>query len=140
MKLEVMKAAARQLGADPPSLYGDTPRGWALAVTRALERDPRFGTVACAACGRDLAPDLRLCPYCGHGLQGGVTGALLRETADPEPTPAEHPTAPPAAPRLDDDALRRELVKAAVAAGVPASQIRGKTNDQLAALVADTTR
>jgi hypothetical protein len=69
MNIEIMKAAAQRLGAGPPpARLGDTPSGWAAAITLILARNPRFGAVACGACDRDLTPDLEVCPYCGHDL------------------------------------------------------------------------
>lgn len=129
-----MKAAAPQLGATPAA---DTPRALAAAITKALGRTAGFGEVACAACGRDLARGLALCPYCGHDLGGAPVAGLAPPEGQLEP---DRPTDPPAAAPLDSDATRRPkrrlLIKAALAGGLKVADFKGKTDAQLAALVA----
>lgn len=123
MNLEVMRDAASQLGAAPPE--ADTPYHWSEAIRKALGARDGFGLVACSACGRDTAPDLAFCAYCGHHFDAV-------ELAAAEEPPAAAPEPPPA---KKGARRRRELVRAALAAGVRPSQFRGRTNSQLEALI-----
>jgi predicted amidophosphoribosyltransferase len=135
MNLEIMKHAARQLGADPPGPHGDTPRGWAHTITLTLAKLDSFGAVACAACGRDMVRGLVFCAYCGHPFKEGVTGPLAALQAQPGPDPGPAAGSPAAvdAPRPK----RRLLIKAALAGGLTVSDFKGKNDAQLAALVAN---